>query len=126
MSRLLLILLLALPGCGGQIILGLPDAGPSEGSGQNGSPCATDKDCAGDEPGACVRGQCATQSAEDAGLPTPANGPFPVCPGAKPRTGSSCPTPNQGCAYVDVTEGTCESWTCSDGYVWESSTPAGC
>jgi hypothetical protein len=119
-----LALLLTAPACGGHIILGAPDSGVPA----NTNVCASDNDCVGGEPGSCQAGRCTTPG-EDGGSVSsspPPNGPFPECPGTKPETGSACSTPNQGCAYVDITAGTCESWTCDSKGEWESSTPAGC
>lgn len=106
MNRAFLCLLpIALGACGGHVILGAGDGGASSGNGGGNPPGASD----------------------DAGAGQPPPGtPFPVCPGTPPKTGWSCPTPNQGCAYVDVQAGTCESWTCNKSYEWQSSTPAGC
>jgi hypothetical protein len=118
---------LTVSGCGGRIILGLPD------SGEPVTPvtCAGDSDCAGSQVGSCQAGECTTPaSGSSSGGNGNGNGatggPFPICPGDKPTSGASCPTQNQGCAYVDLKAGTCESWTCSASYEWESSTPAGC
>src|SRR5208282_1157732 len=51
---------------------------------------------------------------------------FPICPNVAPKAGWSCPTPNQGCAFVDYDTGACVSFVCDSGGHWASSTPAGC
>ena len=127
MSKFLLAVLFALPGCGGHVILAQPDSGEPTSN----TTCATDTDCVNGSPGSCQRGECVPLPAEDGGNGEPATGPvvgkpFPICPGVKPEAGSPCPTANQGCAYVDVAAGTCESWTCSASNQWVWSTPAGC
>jgi hypothetical protein len=91
--------LLGLPACGGHVIYAAGDAGEGSNPGNANSP-----DDAGGGPGS----------------------PFPVCPGVQPQPGSACPTQNQGCAYVDLKTGSCQSWTCDAHNQWESSTPAGC
>ncbi len=116
----------ALAGCGGHIILGFPDSGEPAST----TTCTSDDECVGGQPGSCQRGQCTT-SLDDGGSGSGrggqgTGGPFPVCPGLKPASGSPCPIQNQGCAYVDLKAGTCESWTCSASNEWVSSTPAGC
>ena len=102
MPRILLALfLLGLPACGGHVVYAAADSGGGSNSGNPPSP-------------------------DDAGGQTAPGSPFPVCPGMQPQPGSSCPTANQGCAYVDLRTGACESWTCNAHNQWESSTPAGC
>lgn len=106
--RPLLALFLLIPACGGQIILGAPDSGEVPvtsvvGAGEN----------AGDGGSSASNGGSSDSN-------------FPVCPGQEPKAGYTCTTPNQGCAYVNLQQKTCESWTCSANHVWVSSTPAGC
>jgi len=114
MSRFLpALFLLAIPACGGHIILDLeaPDGGRASSSSP--PPSSSSPSPSNDDSGS---GQSTS----------PPGSPFPVCPGMQPQAGSPCPTQGQGCAYVDLTAGTCESWTCSSSSEWVSSTPAGC
>jgi hypothetical protein len=61
------------------------------------------------------------------GIGSGGGGAFPVCPGTQPTPGTTCSTPNRGCAYVNQAKGTCVSFTCSDSSdTWVTSTPAGC
>jgi hypothetical protein len=112
MLKLLLGLsLLAIPACGGHLYYGLQDGGESSSSSSSNTPSSNEDG--------------GTSSSNPA--PSPSTGsPFPVCPGSAPLTGSACLNQNQGCAYVNVDEGTCASWTCSSSNVWVSSTPEGC
>ena len=109
MLKLLLALpFLAIPGCGGHLYYGFQDAGESS---------STNTPSSNEDGG--------TNSSTPA--PSGSTGsPFPICPGSAPLTGSACLNQNQGCAYVNVDDGTCASWTCSSSNVWVSSTPAGC
>ncbi len=100
-----LFLTVAASACGGHVIQSAPDA--SAGTDPPSSPPPPD-------------------DAGTGATPPTGSSTFPICPGMEPATGSACPTPSQGCAYVDVTLGTCESWTCDPSGHWVSSTPAGC
>ena len=102
MRKFLLAAFFLTTACGGRIILAADDAGTST------------------PPGFEDAGATPTP------VPTGSTGSFPECPGLAPKTGSACLTPNQGCAYVDVTANTCASWTCDATSHWVLSTPAGC
>jgi hypothetical protein len=98
--------LATLSGCGGQIIA----------SAEDGSAVP-------------VTSVAPPSSSEDGGTGTgtgSSSNPFPECPGQQPKAGYACTTPNQGCAYVDITTKACQSWTCGSNHEWYSSTPAGC
>jgi hypothetical protein len=102
----------ALSGCGGQIIMGTGDAGAE--------PVTS---VVGSSPGSEDAGTDGAYTGSNPGNP---GGAFPECPGQQPEAGETCTTPNQGCAYVNIQNGSCVSWTCSASGAWYSSTPAGC
>jgi hypothetical protein len=105
--------LFAAPACGGRVILAAADSGPGSGN-EDPSDDGGLGDPSPSQPGS-------------PGKPSPPPGsPFPICPGTQPKPGWACPTPNQGCAYVNVQEHTCASVTCGENYEWAVSTPAGC
>jgi hypothetical protein len=113
MNRLTLALV-ALTGCGGHIIEEAADGDtvPVTSVVPGGS-----SDDGGDDGGTGI----------GTGMGTGSGGPFPVCPGTQPVPGTTCSTPNRGCAYVNQAKGTCVSFTCSDSSgTWVTSTPAGC
>jgi hypothetical protein len=102
---------LAATACGGRAISATTDGGNGTQPGENNNNPSDDggPDDPSQEPGSTKPGS-----------------PFPICPGSEPKPGWSCPTPHQGCVYVNVQKNTCSSLTCDENHRWQVSTPAGC
>jgi hypothetical protein len=114
MNRLnLTFAVVTLTGCGGHIVVGAADGDTVPVT----SVVPGSSDDGGDDGGTGI----------GTGTGTGSGGPFPICPGTQPTPGTTCSTPDRGCAYVNQAKGTCVSFTCSESSgTWVTSTPAGC
>ncbi|HEY8041734.1 MAG TPA: hypothetical protein VIF15_18145 [Polyangiaceae bacterium] len=117
------LMLVVLPvACGGRVDGGAGDGGPGSGSGGGGG---SGSGSGGSSGGQQATGEGGSGGSGGSGSGGQGPGDFPVCPSEPPAPGTSCAAlgPGQGCVYW--THGTCQSFLCDGGSLWQS-TPEGC